>query len=462
MTAARQSGKYGKYIAPTLVLSDFLLLNLLFWLTYRFCYLDFAEVNTTLLCVLVNIAYLPITIWELGGHSNRAILIDLTALNALKAVGVHALFFLSMCTLTAQQLSLNTYLLFYAMMFVALPFWWMFDRTLLKRLRRHGRNLRKVVIVGTNQTARRLINELKVDPGYGYRVIGLFDNVRPIDMEAPYIGTVDKLDEFVQTHSVDEVFFTLSGSREEDLSKTVKIADDHFISFIYVPQISRYISRNFTISNLGTMPVLNQMRNPLRNPLNRMVKRSFDVVISSAFLIVSPVIFIPVAIGVKLSSPGPVFFKQQRSGYRGKTFKCWKFRTMRVNAQADSAQATANDSRKTRFGDFLRRTSIDELPQFINVWLGDMSVVGPRPHMLKHTHDYSQIISHYMVRHVVKPGITGWAQVCGYRGLTDEIWKMEKRVEHDMWYIEHWNIILDIKIIVRTVLNALRHDENAF
>ena len=181
-----------------------------------------------------------------------------------------------------------------------------------------------------------------------------------------------------------------------------------------------------------------------------------------AFLCFYPLIYIPVAIAIKLGSKGPVYFKQERTGYRGRPFKCLKFRTMRVNATSDTSQATANDPRKTRFGDFLRRSSLDELPQFINVWKGDMSIVGPRPHMLKHTEDYSRLIDGYMVRHAVKPGITGWAQVNGYRGITDELWKMERRVEHDVWYIENWSILLDLKIMVRTVLNAFMGEKNAF
>ena len=188
----------------------------------------------------------------------------------------------------------------------------------------------------------------------------------------------------------------------------------------------------------------------------------FDIVFSSIFLVFYPLIYIPVAIAIKLSSPGPVYFKQERTGYRGKSFLCYKFRTMRVNATADINQATKNDPRKTRVGDFLRRTSIDELPQFINVLKGDMSVVGPRPHMLKHTEDYSLIVDRYMVRHAVKPGITGLAQVKGYRGATDELWKMEKRVEFDVYYIENWTIFLDIKIIIRTIMNAFSGDKNAY
>ncbi len=163
-----------------------------------------------------------------------------------------------------------------------------------------------------------------------------------------------------------------------------------------------------------------------------------------------------------MTSPGPVFFKQKRTGYLGRDFYCWKFRTMHVNRDADARQATRNDNRVTKFGHFLRHTSIDELPQFINVWLGDMSVVGPRPHMLKHTDDYRKIIKRYMVRHFIKPGITGWAQIKGFRGQTEEVWQMEKRVENDVWYIEHWSFLLDLKIVFLTIINVFKGEDNAY
>ena len=153
---------------------------------------------------------------------------------------------------------------------------------------------------------------------------------------------------------------------------------------------------------------------------------------------------------------------RKRTGYKGKEFTCLKFRTMKVNTTSDTAQASKNDPRKTRVGDFLRRTSIDELPQFINVLRGDMSVVGPRPHMLAHTDQYSKLIDKYMVRHLIKPGITGWAQVNGYRGQTGQLWQMERRVEFDVWYIENWSFLLDLKIVMRTIVNALHGEENAF
>ncbi len=343
-----------------------------------------------------------------------------------------------------------------------MPLLWVLEHYAIKRFRRRGRNYVRVVIVGTNRTARRLVNEMRNDKGFGYNILGNFDDDPRSDFDGTYLGTIKQLDQFIKDRCIDEVFFTLSGEAAESFTDVAKIADDNLCSFYYVPQISQYVNSGYELRTLGSMPVLNLRRNPLNAPLNRALKRVFDIIFSSAFLIFSPIIFIPVAIAIKLSSPGPVFFKQKRTGHLGRSFNCLKFRTMRVNATADSAQATKDDPRKTRVGEFLRRTSLDELPQFINVFLGDMSVVGPRPHMLKHTEEYTRIIDQYMVRHVVKPGITGWAQVNGYRGITDEVWKMERRVEYDVWYIEHWHFFLDLKIIVRTVLNAIHGEKNAF
>lgn len=214
--------------------------------------------------------------------------------------------------------------------------------------------------------------------------------------------------------------------------------------------------------SIGTSVALSLHPTPLSNKFNSLSKRTFDILFAGIFMIFSPIIFIPVAIAIKASSPGPIFFKQKRTGYQGKEFLCYKFRTMKVNVDADKLQATANDPRKTKIGDFMRRTSIDELPQFINVLKGDMSIVGPRPHMLKHTEDYTKLVDQYMVRHMVRPGITGWAQVNGFRGETKYLWQMQGRVERDVWYIEHWNFLLDLKIIAKTVTNAIRGEKNAF
>ncbi|WP_395050691.1 exopolysaccharide biosynthesis polyprenyl glycosylphosphotransferase, partial [Flavobacterium sp.] len=204
------------------------------------------------------------------------------------------------------------------------------------------------------------------------------------------------------------------------------------------------------------IPVLSVRNEPLQNIGNRIVKRAFDIMFSfMVIILVFPFVFLIVAPLIKLSSKGPVFFKQLRSGRDNITFYCWKLRTMKVNENADVEQAREGDVRITAIGRFLRKTSLDELPQFYNTLIGNMSVVGPRPHMLKHTEEYSEIIDKFMVRHFVKPGITGWAQVHGLRGETRNNSLMEKRVKYDVWYLENWSLLLDMKIVVLTFTQIL-------
>lgn len=461
MTAVNQKGKYGRYIHGVLTCSDLLLVNLLFWATSLLGN-DLSHFNPKILWLMLNVAFVPVILLIHNTHKQRAIYMEHVFSRAFLTVAIHALCFVSLLTFLGVYLPLLTYLEFYGISIILLPIWWIITRQIVKWFRRKGRNFSRVIIVGTNSTALRLHEELLSDAGFGYKFMGFFGKWRPVDFPGEYKGNIEDIDSYVKSHGIDEIYFTLSGEDEDTMAKVTKVADDNVTQFYYVPQISRYVSRVFEMHNVGAVPMLTTRSNPLKNVINRGIKRAFDVTFSSLVLLFSPIVFIPVAIAIKLSSPGPIFFKQVRTGYRGRDFKCWKFRTMRVNADSDKMQAQKNDPRKTRVGDFLRKTSIDELPQFINVWLGDMSVVGPRPHMLKHTADYSKLIDKYMVRHLIKPGITGWAQVNGYRGQTEELWQMERRVEYDVWYIENWTFFLDMKIIVRTVLNAIQGEKNAF
>ena len=213
---------------------------------------------------------------------------------------------------------------------------------------------------------------------------------------------------------------------------------------------------------LEDMEVFTTYENPLQNPFNRIVKRTFDIVVSLIALFFTGLLFPFIALIIKLQSPGPIIFRQERTGLDGKTFVCYKFRSMHVNADADKVQATEHDPRKFKFGDIMRKTNIDELPQFWNVLKGDMSIVGPRPHMLAHTEMYRELIDKYMVRHFVRPGVTGWAQVTGFRGETKELWQMEGRVKRDIWYIENWSFWLDLRIIWLTFKSIFVHDEHAY
>lgn len=455
----------GQYILLFINIVNLIIVNIAFFITlWHFPEIREAGHSLRVIWFLANLCFLP-PMWRnlRKTHLERAIRMESVFMQALTNVGVHALLYLSLITLMRINIApFKGYVTFYVLMTIGIVIWSLASRYWLKNYRRRGFNYTRVVIVGSNDIAVRLYEEMLNDDGFGYKVLGVFDKQRPNNaLSELYVGTLDELDKFVKENAVDQIFVSISGN-EENFTKAAKIADDNVTELYFVPQISKLVNRRFELYSLGCMPVLSTLHNPLKSLTNRCIKRAFDLLVSSIFLCFYPLIYIPIAIIIKLTSPGPIYFKQERTGYRGKTFYCLKFRSMHVNKESDKAQATKDDPRKTKFGNFLRRSSLDELPQFINVWKGDMSIVGPRPHMLKHTDEYSRIISQYMVRHVVKPGITGWAQVNGYRGLTDEVWKMEKRVEYDVWYIEHWTLALDLKIIFRTVTNAIHGEKNAF
>lgn len=464
MTENSRPDRRGRFIPSLFYAGDLIIVNIVFWLTIS-VFPELKESTRVLreLWLLVNVSFIPMAFMShLSDHEQRAIAMERVVRTTLLAVGTHFICFLLLQTfLRLPFMGYQPYALLYGSMIVAVVLFRTIGNYCLKSYRRRGFNFTRVVIVGTGSSARLLYSNMEKDTGFGYRVLGFFDDEIADGFNLGPVKSISELEEFVRDNHVRQIFFTLSGHHEA-LPTVIKIADDHVADFYYVPQIPKTFSRRLELNNIGAMPVLSSRRNPLKSILNRAVKRTFDIVVSGTFLCFYPLIYIPVAIAIKMSSPGPVYFKQERTGYLGKSFTCLKFRTMRVNKNADKAQATQNDPRKARIGDFLRRSSLDELPQFINVFKGEMSVVGPRPHMLKHTEDYTRVVDRYMVRHAVKPGITGWAQVNGYRGITDQLWKMERRVEHDVWYIENWTFLLDLKIMVRTVINAIQGEQNAF
>lgn len=455
-------GRYGQYIRWIFLGIDFVVLNLSYILVCLFCGHGDMFVSK-LVWLMMNVSYLAVSYFFSDIHYRRVVYADRVAMKVIKAVSLHAVVFLSLTYfLKSDHFAWHSFGMFYVIFCFALGCWWIVSRKLLKRYRSLGKNYKRVVVIGAGQVGQKLISVLRGDQGYGYRIVGVFDDNDTLLKSDLYKGTLDKVEQFVHDYPIDEMYCCIPDTDNEDVAKLLSIAERNAVDFLYVPQFGPHITRQFEFFLVDNLPVLQARPNPLSLPVNAAIKRLFDFLVSSVVLLLSPLVLVPVGIAIKLSSPGPVFFKQRRTGLRGKAFTCYKFRTMRVNSQSDTKQATKDDPRKTKVGDFLRKTSIDELPQFFNVWRGDMSIVGPRPHMEQQTQLYSELIDKYMLRHVIKPGITGWAQVNGYRGLTDELWKMEKRVEYDVWYTENWNFFLDLKIIVLTVVNAIRGEKNAF
>lgn len=334
----------------------------------------------------------------------------------------------------------------------------MFMRFWLKRFRRGGRNSRSVVFVGAGVNLFALYKRMTDGLSTGYKIWGYFEDQDSQNLgdKLPRLGTVADVIDYMEKRRPQLLFCNLPSARSEEILKIMNYCENNLIHFYSVPNVRNYVHRAMIVQYVDDIPVLSMRKEPLQNPVNKIIKRLFDIVFSLLFLVACFWwVYLIVALITKITMPGPVFFKQTRNGIKGKEFTCYKFRSMKVNKDADKIQATKDDPRKTKWGNIMRKTNIDELPQFINVLKGDMSVVGPRPHMVKHTQEYGALVDKYMVRHYAKPGITGWAQVTGSRGETSELWMMEERIEKDIWYVENWSFMLDIKIIVKTITNVL-------
>jgi len=324
--------------------------------------------------------------------------------------------------------------------------------------------LKRVVIVGGGRSGLELCNRFKNAPHRGYNMLGIFDN-QPLRVPAGhlYLGDTASCISYVKANNVDEIYCALPFSESETIKRLIIESDRNLIRFKLVPEHYEYFQGQLLTKSLNKIDVFSIRIEPLENIMNRFLKRLFDVVFSLFVLIfilswLYPLIFIL----IKLESEGPVIFVQPRSGRDNTPFNCYKFRSMHINGNSHRMQATKGDSRITKVGAFLRKTSLDEMPQFFNVLIGDMSVVGPRPHMLSHTAEYSNLIDHFMVRHFIKPGITGWAQVQGLRGETKLLDDMCARVEADVWYMENWSFPLDLRIIFSTFFKAIIGDKYAF
>jgi putative colanic acid biosynthesis UDP-glucose lipid carrier transferase len=296
-------------------------------------------------------------------------------------------------------------------------------------------------------------------------VMGFFEDEKLTSENAdmPILGSINQSVSYAIANNVVEIYSTVSPERNLYIYDLAHTAETNFIRFKFVPDFQIFINRKVHIDFARNIPILSLRTEPLENLDSQIKKRAFDIVFSTIviFLILSWLVPL-LAILIKLDSKGPVFFTQLRSGKNNLPFLCYKFRSLRVNSDAHHKQVSKNDDRFTRLGKFLRKTNLDELPQFLNVFRSEMSVVGPRPHMLKHTEEYSSILNHYMIRHYVKPGVTGWAQINGYRGEIKKKKDLRGRIEHDIWYMENWSMWLDLRIIVLTVYKSVKGDENAF
>lgn len=325
------------------------------------------------------------------------------------------------------------------------------------------RTVKMVAVIGSNSTSLGIIDHLKNDKSVSFYG-GLGDEYIYFGKEPTLSAEgIKKLSEAVLA-GVKDVYVTVSPDKMVEIRPLLEEADRQGVRIKFIPDLGLSPSSNYGLSYLANeFPVITVRHEPLEDMGNRFKKRAFDLLFSSlVILLILSWLYPLIALLIKLESRGPVLFKQKRSGRKDVPFLCYKFRSMTVNEHSDNLQATKSDVRITKIGRFLRKTSLDEMPQFFNVFIGKMSIVGPRPHMLSHTTKYKSLIDKFMVRHFVKPGITGWAQVHGFRGETKNVSDMKNRVKHDIYYLENWTAMLDVRIVFMTIINMLNGEDNAY
>jgi len=459
----QNQGRYLVLITILYILEDLILLNFLYICLLYALNLNFDEINHIVL-ILINLGYLfSFMVIRVNFNDVKQLHVPhLARRNFFKLTITALILIVSMFFLkNADNVSRLWVLTFFSIAFFLMTITqWITRKALTFTIKR---TISKGIILGAGLIGGRVFDEMLRNVYNGIVILGFFDD----DTEKSnygILGTIEEAKDYILKHGVTNVFCTLPVSAEEKIQDFIKFCESHVINFHIVPSIGYYYSGAPPIvEQIGKMPVFVLRNIPLSYLHHALIKRGFDVLVSSiAILILFPILFPVLSILIKLSSPGPIFFKQLRTGKQGKDFYCYKFRTMRCSADAHTKQATRDDDRKTKLGNFLRKTSLDELPQLFNVLVGNMSLVGPRPHMLKHTTEYTPKVDKYMVRHFVKPGITGLAQVNGFRGETRDIELMEKRILCDIEYVENWSLKLDIKILFKTVFMILKGDDKAY
>ncbi|MDR0748998.1 MAG: undecaprenyl-phosphate glucose phosphotransferase [Tannerellaceae bacterium] len=460
--------KRGNLIQWLIGIGDLIVLNLLFFMIYYWLGDFYAHAVTGSLreiVLLLNFCYFFALYFVPIQLHLSVVFIDKVVQRSILLITLFIFLFATCLVFLNVGDTLATFLIvYYAVLIVVFSLWRVFVRIVLKIYRRKGYNFKRIIIIGAGKNGMELYRLMTEELAYGFIVMGFFDdNIQLKEVLPNFLGKTDEVSKYVLDNDIDEIYCTLPGTQDEKILTLLNFSEKNMIRFYIVPEFYRNVKKTLVMEVMESIPLLSVRKEPLQSAFNRVIKRCFDIVFSFFVLItVYPLLYVVLGVLIKITSSGPVLFKQKRTGLYGRDFECYKFRTMKVNSDADTLQAAKDDPRKTKLGDFLRKTNLDEFPQFLNVLKGDMSVVGPRPHMLRHTEQYSALIDKYMIRHLVKPGVTGWAQVTGYRGETKTLEQMEGRVKRDVWYIENWSFVLDLKIIVVTLLNMFKGERNAY
>ena len=460
--------QFDQYLQITLVVLDLILINLVFFLCQvifagsihydtsdaYFRYLTFANSSWLLLSFILR-TYALSNILKFENFTKRTIQVYLVWIISILVY----LFFL-------RELAISR--LFIMTTTGSFGFGLLINRFIYLGIFRYFRNsdllVKKIIILGYNNTAKKLANYFEQD-GLNVQIIGYIENEENISelSHYPVLANITDTLRVAKELDIQEIFSTITPEQNNYIYDLMYQSEKECIRFRIVPNLSLFISREVHIEYYGELPILSLRKEPLDDAGNRIKKRMLDMTISLLVTIFILSWLIPLlGLLILLESGSPIFFKQLRTGKNKKPFYCWKFRSMKTNKEADLKQATRNDGRITILGKFLRKTSLDEFPQFFNVLRGEMSLVGPRPHMVKHTSDYSKVVDKYMIRQFIKPGITGWAQINGFRGEITNPDQIKMRVNKDLWYLENWTLWLDIQILFLTIYHVFRGDKNAY
>ncbi len=451
-----QKGRYSKYIRPISIFTDLFLIIVLIPFFYKGLNINFIFFGIYLAFIWIIISFFS-RFYEVYRFTTPVeILTKIAKQSVIFILLIIAYFpFNKEFVFSGKAIALYSISLFSVIILIKSLFFYYLKKYRIVT----GNNFRNAIIIGYTNEALDLKKIFDERPDYGYRFKGFFSDKK---VNENIEGKIASIKTYCIENKIDEIYCSLNEISDEKLKDLVEFGDNNSIVVKFIPDSKAIFSKNLKIDYYELFPVLSLQKTALHDPLIKNFKRGFDFIFSLFVIILVLSWLTPLmALLIKLESRGPVFFKQSRPGLDEQEFLCYKFRSMQVNVTTEK-EASRNDPRVTRIGRFIRKTSIDELPQFFNVLLGDMSVVGPRPHLWSQNKNYGNRIKKYMVRHYVKPGITGLAQVKGCRGEIETDSDMINRIKYDVYYIENWSLLMDIKIIIQTVVNIFKGEEKAY
>lgn len=447
-----KTGRYSAYIRPFTYILDLAIINIL-------AFLLLSEVNYSLyFAVFISLSWIIIAL-NVGFYEvyrfTKVVSIGNRVLRQFALFTIVCFAFLGLYVDNADPKQTLQYTVF---SLLTISTFKIFIYYFLRKYRTlYGGNFRKVVLLGSQKRVEQLASFFDDNPDYGYKLVKIFST------ETDKKRAIEECFKFVNHEKIDEIYCSLFDLSNTQVNEVINFADNNLKILKFLPDNKEFFARNLKLDYYGYIPILSLRSIPLDDILNQLLKRTFDIVFSLFIIIFVLSWLAPIlAFFIKRESKGPVFFMQMRNGLNYKEFNCYKFRSMRPNDDADIEQVSKNDPRITNVGRFMRKTSIDELPQFFNVFFGEMSVVGPRPHMVSHTEMYAAKVDKFMVRHFIKPGITGLAQTNGFRGEVENDQDIIYRVKYDIFYMENWSLLLDLKIIFMTLFNAIKGEEKAY